>query len=98
MAALPWLSEWEWKQWRHGDARVDELQAAVEAIVAEACRSDLPRTEIFGRIWRETALAMGEGNQMQIDLSSQNARKLPFLSENWYCCAEPTKQQMDVFI
>jgi hypothetical protein len=84
--------------WRHGDARVDELQAAVEAIVEEACKSGLPRAEIFERIWQETVRATGERDQMQIDLSSQSSCKLPYLSEDWYCCAEPTKQQMEIFI
>lgn len=84
--------------WRHADARVDELQATVEAIVEEAGRFDLPRATIFERIWQETVGAMGERDQMRIDRSSQSSRALPYLSENWYCCAEPTKQQMEVFI
>lgn len=84
--------------WRHSDASVDELQAAVEAIVEEACKSDLPRTEIFKRIWQETIRAMGERDRIQIDFPSQNSSKLPYLSEDWYCCAEPTKQQMEIFI
>ena len=84
--------------WRNADARVDELQATVEAIVEEAGRSDLPRAAIFERVWQETLAAMGERDQMQIDRSSQSSRALPYLSENWYCCAEPTKQQMEVFI
>jgi len=84
--------------WRHADARVDEIQVTVEAIVEEACTFDLPRAEIFKRIWQETVRAIGERDQMEIDLSSQSSRKLPYLSENWYCCAEPTKQQMEIFI
>ena len=84
--------------WHHADTRVDQLQASIEGIVEDYCNSDASRIEIFGHIWNETARAIGDRDTMQIDLSSLSSRQQPYLSEAWYCCAEPTKQQMEIFI
>ena len=84
--------------WCHKDPRVDELQDRIGTIVEEASKSDLSRIDIFEAIWNETATAMGEKSPMPIESASLSARKLPFLSEDWYCCAEPTKQQMEACV
>lgn len=38
--------------WRHGDPRVDRLQAEVQALVREATVCGEDRREIFSRVWR----------------------------------------------
>ena len=78
--------------WRHRDARVDELQRAVMALVADASRST--RSETFDRIWALT-----------IDVAALRARSRrpraqgqtpPYMTEGWYCCAEPGPEQLDL--
>ncbi len=78
--------------WRHIDPKVDRLQAAVQSWVAEAESNNLSRAETFTRIWGLTHRALGEtppelrGNSL--------GDPIPRLSEPWYCCAEPTEQQL----
>jgi radical SAM superfamily enzyme YgiQ (UPF0313 family) len=77
--------------WRNTDARVDALSESVQAIAAGADRKKESRGVAFGRIWEAAHLAAG------IDapaLRVAEGRGVPFLSEPWYCCAEPTRDQL----
>ena len=80
--------------WKHADARVDNLQKAVQAWVAEAETQNRPRHVIFARIWEMAHAAAG---QPPPPLPSQLGAAIPHLSEPWYCCAEPTEQQLQSF-
>lgn len=84
--------------WQNPDFRVDELQLRVEEIVEDSAESNLSRSEVFERIWYATEEAIGNTKASPLDITTQNANKLPFLSEPWYCCAEPTKQQLEAFV
>jgi radical SAM superfamily enzyme YgiQ (UPF0313 family) len=78
--------------WRHSDPRVDALSEAVQEIAAAADRDKLSRTIAFERIWIAAHRAAGI---VPLALShAQNAQAVPFLSEPWYCCAEPTTDQL----
>ena len=77
--------------WRNADARVDLLSEAVQGIAAEADRKKESRGVAFARIWEAAHAAAG------IDapaLRATEGRRVPFLSEPWYCCAEPTRDQL----
>src|SRR5712664_373864 len=77
--------------WRNADARVDALSETVQSIAAEADRKKESRAAAFGRIWEAAHLAAG------IDAPTPRiagGRGVPFLSEPWYCCAEPTRDQL----
>jgi hypothetical protein len=73
--------------WRHRDPRVDELQRAVMQIVAGASRSS--RSDVFDRIW---ALATGAAART----SRVRGLTPPYMTEGWYCCAEPGPEQIDL--
>ncbi|MBA2350571.1 MAG: CUAEP/CCAEP-tail radical SAM (seleno)protein [Burkholderiales bacterium] len=79
--------------WRHSDARVDDLQAAVQTLVART--ADLPRRETFVRVWRLAQAALG----LAAPAIGEHClgHPIPHLSEPWYCCAEPTSQQLQSF-
>ena len=81
--------------WQHPDARVDVLQRDILAWVAEAEAANQPRHEIFARIWQLAHAAAGRAAPLLPAgrLGSVSAR----LSEPWYCCAEPTDQQLQSF-
>ena len=80
--------------WRHADPRVDRLQKGLHDFVARNETQSLPRAEIFGEIWRMAHSALGRTAEL---LPVNNAsRSIPRLSEPWYCCAEPTNQQLAV--
>ena len=80
--------------WRHADPRVDRLQQALQDFVARNETQSLPRTGIFAEIRRMAHAALG---QSAGPLAVNNAsRAIPRLSEPWYCCAEPTHEQLAV--
>ena len=78
--------------WRHPDSRVDALSETVQKIAAAADREKASRTTAFERIW--TAAHRGAGIEPPPLSRPQTARPVPFLSEPWYCCAEPTTDQL----
>jgi hypothetical protein len=77
--------------WRNADARVDALSEMVQAIAAEADRKKESRAAAFLRIWEAAHAAAGiEAPESRV----REGRGVPFLSEPWYCCAEPTRDQL----
>jgi len=81
--------------WRHADPRVDALQQAVQSCAAQGDRQGQARSEIFEQIWRlaHDALGLCIPQLTPVDFGESIAR----LSEPWYCCAEPTEQQLQSF-
>jgi radical SAM superfamily enzyme YgiQ (UPF0313 family) len=81
--------------WRNPDPRVDQLQRDIQAWVGQAERDDLPRRVIFQGVWERAHRQAGIAAP---PLSAGCAGKpIPRLSENWYCCAEPTGEQLVSF-
>lgn len=81
--------------WRHADARVDTLHQEIQAWVMEAESKALPRQDIFLHIWNLAHRAAGLEAPPLPQGRVQNPG--PRLSEPWYCCAEPTDQQLQSF-
>jgi len=81
--------------WRHADPRVDALQQAVQACAAQGDQQGCSRSDIFGQIWQlaHDALGIAAPQLAATDSGEPVAR----LSEPWYCCAEPTEQQLQSF-
>ena len=79
--------------WRHRDPRVDRLQSQVQSLVEQS--EKLPRREAFERISQMAHAALGI--PVPALPKSKNQRPIPRLSEPWYCCAEPTHQQLQSF-
>lgn len=81
--------------WRHRDARVDALQRDVQARVTEGEAAGHSRQEIFADIWVRAHAAAGiAAPALPADCMGAS---VPRLSEPWYCCAEPTDQQLAQF-
>jgi radical SAM superfamily enzyme YgiQ (UPF0313 family) len=77
--------------WRNADERVDALSETVQSIAAEADRKKESRAGAFLRIWEAAHAAAGiEAPELRV----REGRGVPFLSEPWYCCAEPTRDQL----
>jgi hypothetical protein len=77
--------------WKNPDKHMDQLSEAVQEIAATADRQKLSRFAAFEQIWRTAYAVAG------LTAPSLNApvdSRVPFLSEPWYCCAEPTKDQL----
>ena len=73
--------------WRHPDPRVDDLQRAVMQIVGGA--SHASRGDTFDRI---LTLATGSEDRP----ARAKGAMPPYMTEGWYCCAEPAPEQIDL--
>ncbi len=80
--------------WAHSDPRVDELQRRLQAYVASSAQKSLPRRDVFGVLWR---MAHEAADRDPPALAAEPGAPIPHLSEPWYCCAEPTDQQLQSF-
>jgi radical SAM superfamily enzyme YgiQ (UPF0313 family) len=70
--------------WIHEDARVDALQRTVMAVVRDgAARS---RADVFADIAAVARAAAGVPPRVA---GTGRTRAVPYVSEPWYCCAEP---------
>jgi radical SAM superfamily enzyme YgiQ (UPF0313 family) len=78
--------------WTHADARVDDLQKRIEAFVGVNLSG--ARQEIFGSIWTLAHEAAGLSAARDVRPDAPARVIIPHLSEPWYCCAEPTSEQM----
>src|SRR6266436_3818438 len=79
--------------WKNVDQRLDVLSETVQEIAAAAERQKQSRTATFERIWKAAHAAAGIPGPALA--SAQVAKSsVPFLSEPWYCCAEPTRDQL----
>ena len=79
--------------WKNTDSRLDALSETVQQIAAAAERQKESRRATFERIWKAAHAAAGM-HAPQLNLSTQSQPVIPFLSEPWYCCAEPTQDQL----
>jgi hypothetical protein len=79
--------------WKNADSRMDALSETVQEIAAAAERQKESRPVTFERIWRAAHTAAGL-SAPKINLPARSQAGVPFLSEPWYCCAEPTRDQL----
>jgi radical SAM superfamily enzyme YgiQ (UPF0313 family) len=77
--------------WAHPDPRVDELHRQVEQAVGVPLAA--PRSEVFARVWALAHESAGQPDRHPRSLLAQ-APGIPYLDEPWYCCAEPTLEQV----
>jgi radical SAM superfamily enzyme YgiQ (UPF0313 family) len=81
--------------WASPDPRVDKLQQDVQAWVMQAEADSLSRADIFKGIWAMSH-EIADRPVPELDLE-HTGEPVPRLSENWYCCAEPTCEQLVSF-
>lgn len=79
--------------WASDDPRVDELQLEIQAWAQQAESDGLDAQSAFEGIWQRAHAALGLAPPA---LPPRQAGPLPpRLTEQWYCCAEPTPTQMN---
>ena len=76
-------------QWRHDDPAVDRLCSEIQLLIQTEEQRKSSRRAIFARIWE---LAHDRPLPAGFHLGSSGA--VSYLSEPWYCCAEPTSEQL----
>lgn len=77
--------------WKSADPRLDSLSEKIQSIAAAADSAKWPRAKTFEGIWKMAHTIAGLPVPA---LRLSSCRPVPFLSEPWYCCAEPTKDQL----
>ena len=80
--------------WRHPDAKVDELQRQIQMLVEQSENDDRSRRSVFESVWRLSHDSLGIRTP---SLPDDLGDPIPHHSEPWYCCAEPTGQQLAGF-
>ena len=84
-------------RWQHPNVLVDRLQRDVEATVKESLgtKGQNSRQAVFRNVWRTLGRYIDVPPLPEVEPSSCcSVKVVPYLSEAWYCCAEPTEQQM----
>lgn len=76
-------------RWRHEDPELDALCARIQKLIPAEERRKSSRRSIFARIWE-----LAHDRPLPPDFESVSRAAAPHLSEPWYCCAEPTPEQL----
>ena len=79
--------------WKSADQHVDELQSKVYEAIQLGVSESASRREIFEKVW---ILAHNACEQSVPALPPErfDSAPVPAMSEPWYCCAEPTDEQV----
>jgi radical SAM superfamily enzyme YgiQ (UPF0313 family) len=86
--------------WAHSDPRVDALAENVSRIVERDEKDRRSREEIFAHIWEAGARADGSSFGAaaaalpDFKRNGKTRAAIPHMNEPWYCCAEPTREQL----
>jgi len=78
--------------WSHPDPRVDALHQRIDAEVGANLTA--PRRELFERIWSIAHDMAGIQGVARTARQAGSGMSVPYLNEPWYCCAEPTSEQV----
>lgn len=83
--------------WSHPDPRMDELHRNVSNVVERAVCTPQDSYDTFFKIADVAYKIAGRtSNLNSIKVKSKNSiKQVPRLTESWFCCAEPTKGQLN---
>jgi len=80
--------------WLNRDKRVDDLHARIQLLVETADAQEISRRSVFESTWQ---IAHEFAGTIAPKLPDDLGSAIPHHSEAWYCCAEPTSQQLVCF-
>ena len=80
-------------RWSHPDRRMDDLHEAVSRVVAEAAARQEDADVTFEAVRLLALKALGRQEERTAPRMPADRRKPPRLTESWFCCAEPTREQ-----
>ena len=76
-------------QWHHDDPAVDRLCSDIQLLIQTEERRKSSRRAIFARIWE-----LAHDRPLPAEFHPGSSGAVPYMSEAWYCCAEPTSEQL----
>ena len=77
--------------WNYADSATAGLEQNVRKIVAADVSNGVPSSETFSKLWQVTHEATG---RKAPSVSFGDFEPTEAMSEPWYCCAEPTAEQL----
>lgn len=81
-------------EWLHPDRRMDDLQRRVTALVEQAANAGEDAESTFDRICEAAYAVRGElARERKRERANPLRLRPPRLTEAWFCCAEPTRDQ-----
>ena len=82
--------------WSNPDPRVDLLQREIVQLVRTDQQAGHSRRHTFASVWGATFDLLGDNPGLQNSLLHQEptTAQPPQMTEQWYCCAEPTDEQL----
>jgi radical SAM superfamily enzyme YgiQ (UPF0313 family) len=81
-------------RWRNADESVEALCSDIQQIVETGARDNHTRAETFKALYAATQSACDQAITPLPDLGSIPKLTIPSMSEPWFCCAEPTQEQL----
>jgi hypothetical protein len=85
-------------RWLHPDPVMDSLQDELFTLVEAAVEADHPRGQVFDAVVAHAAQTFGGDLAVRLNASPPSPLglpKVPYLSEPWFCCAEPARGQLE---
>lgn len=80
--------------WKNPNPLVEKLCGNIQAIVEDGSQMERSRTEIFSDLW-QAAHAIDNSPLHPLAVNAAlSSIPLPAMSEPWFCCAEPTSEQL----
>lgn len=77
--------------WRYGDGRMEELYSRVQSVIRGGIKRNESRQGIFNQL---CALAAQTAGATMEAAPPSSRPAIPYLTEPWYCCAEPTGEEL----
>jgi radical SAM superfamily enzyme YgiQ (UPF0313 family) len=81
--------------WKHPDPGMDELHHLVSDLVERAAAAGEDAADTFGSI-RSLACTISGKSTTKYVRPPASAPRPPRLTESWFCCAEPTRAQLEL--
>ncbi|MGC1105954.1 MAG: CUAEP/CCAEP-tail radical SAM protein [Candidatus Acidiferrales bacterium] len=79
--------------WKHADSRVDSLCEEIQRIAQVSDKMNRTRAQTFALI-EETARQAAGVRETEPQQPIVSHAAVPYVTEPWYCCAEPTGDQL----
>ena len=92
----PWDPDLLSFEWHNQDPAIDELQLILATIARQSEATQKNPVQAFHQM-REAAYNHFGAKMPEINKISSAIGLKPRLSESWFCCAEPTEQQLGTF-
>ncbi|HZS47394.1 MAG TPA: CUAEP/CCAEP-tail radical SAM protein [Blastocatellia bacterium] len=95
----PWLGELDQAafsyRWNHPDPKMDALHRSVNHVVEAAAQSNSNITDTFYKVAKVVEEMLGSKFTQSRRILPLATERPPRLTESWFCCAEPTEEQLN---